>query len=448
MGDWDDAVRLGLEDLQGNLLVDDYDDEPEAARHNLETIEIELTPTKYLDSNSRYLRAQLTNNNLQSDQVVLELFHDKYNDHDPMAIEVYCDKTFIGYVKKKGAEEDADNFCFSEGTVLRDLTLEWKDTYFQLTRETPFSSDSIELSISAPYESRSIQKLWNWADQNNLSESEFPRNHEDLIELTALEIGKEDLDDIPHEIGCLQNLVKLTIWSNKIKRVPSSIGNLKELNELTIEGDKLRKLPSEIGKLDKLTRLKVCGKNFVEFPSHICRLRYLTELIFLQTNIDLLPLALSNLSKLKLLIINGSKLDSTVDFSWLAYLTELEKLSLKTNELTSIPKEIFDLHKLKLLEICETKISEIPDSIGNLTNLVELVISYNPGLKTLPDSIDGLINLASLKAFSTPLETIPESIVNLTNIKLLRFAGGIELPDWYWEWEEKYEINMMAINGY
>ena len=77
--------------------------------------------------------------------------------------------------------------------------------------------------------------------------------------------------------------------------------------------------------------------------------------------------------------------------------------------------------------------------------LVKLRISYNPELKTLPDSIDGLINLDSLEAFGTPLETLPESIINLTNVKWLRFSRRIEIPDWYWDWEEEHGINMITM---
>lgn len=445
MGDWDYAVEMGLEDLQGNLLVDDDDYDPENACPSRETIEIELTPPKYLDSNSRYLRAQLTNNNLQSDQVALELFHDKYNDHDPMAIEVFCDKIFIGYVRKKETEEDVDEFCFSKGPVLRKLTLEWKGTYFEITREIFPSYNSSELSKLSPYESKSIQKLWDWADQNDLTESEFPRNYDELTKLTTLKIEKEDLNSVPHEIGCLQNLVNLTIRSDRLKTVPSSIGSLRELNELRISGNNLRMLPSEIGKLEKLTGLAVYGERLTEVPPEICSIKNLEELIIIETSIASLPSEISNLSKIKTLIVNDSQLDSTVDFSWLAQLSNLENLSLNTNNLTFIPDEVFDLHQLKKLEICETKIANIPDSIENLKYLVKLIISYNPELKTLPDSIDGLINLDSLEAFGTPLETLPESIINLTNVKWLRFARGIDIPDWYWDWEEEHGINMLTM---
>ena len=444
MGDWDYAVEMGLEDLQGNLLVDD-DYEPVNACPSRETIEIELTPSKYLDSNSRYLRAQLTNNNLQSDKITLELFHDKYNDNDPMAIEVFCDKIFIGYVRKKETEEDVDGFCFSKGPVLRKLTLEWKGTYFELAREMSPSYNSSELSKLSPYESKSIHKLWDWADQNDLTESEFPRNYDELTKLTTLKIEKEDLNSVPHEIGCLQNLVDLQIRSGSLKTVPSSIGSLRELNELWISGNNLRMLPSEIGTLENLTVLAVCGEKLTEIPPEIGRIKNLEKLIIVGTSIVSLPSEISNLSKIKTLAINQSQLDSTVDFSWLAELSNLENLSLTTNNLTFIPDEVFDLHKLKKLEICETKIAKIPGSIENLKYLVKLRISYNPELKTLPDSIDGLINLDSLEAFGTPLETLPESIINLTNVKWLRFSRRIEIPDWYWDWEEEHGINMITM---
>jgi Leucine-rich repeat (LRR) protein len=452
MGDWDYAVEHGFEDSNGdgNAQIHDYyndeDSHEKEGKSSVKSISVQLTPSNYLDSKSRYMRANLVNHRLDSMQVVLEVLHDRFNEQDSLALEVYCNQHFIGYIQKKYSEVNIEEFCFSGGEVLRDLILDWKDNHFELTCKKSTSNDSIKPISLAPYERRSIQHLWEWADYHDISEIEFPRNHDDLIELTELRINQEDLLYIPPEIGCLQNLVTLIISSNSIRRIPVSIGMLRELNKLEISGDKIRNLPSEIGNLEKLTILSFSGNSLTSIPTELNNLSKLTHLSFSGNSLPSIPTKLNNLSKLTHLDIDVNKLDPTVNFSWLTELNELEVLRLNINELTSIPGEVFDLNKLKRLSICETKIEEIPEAIGSLSNLIELNISDNRELKSLPDSIDGLINLVRLTAFSTPLETLPESIINLTNVRFLRFSREVELPDCYREWEDKYGISMMRTH--
>lgn len=61
-------------------------------------------------------------------------------------------------------------------------------------------------------------------------------------------------------------------------------------------------------------------------------------------------------------------------------------------------------------------LSYIPESIGNLTNLKELVIPDNQ-LTSLPESIGNLTNLQGLYVPLNKLISIPYTIENLTNLK-------------------------------
>jgi len=63
----------------------------------------------------------------------------------------------------------------------------------------------------------------------------------------------------------------------------------------------------------------------------------------------------------------------------------------------------------------------LPDSIGNLTNLQELNLSNNM-LTTLPDSIGQLTNLKSLNLSLNQLTALPTSIVNLTKLQNLKLV--------------------------
>ena len=131
MGDWDYInEHMGGHDDDGlpNFMnepgfSDDnyYDEVEDDTYHNSNSIEIVLTPNKYLDSESRYLRAQLINNKLTN--FTLEVMHDIYNQHDSLALEVYCNKVHIGFIQKYDSHIDINKFCFNND-VLKNITLE------------------------------------------------------------------------------------------------------------------------------------------------------------------------------------------------------------------------------------------------------------------------------------------------------------------------------------
>ena len=61
------------------------------------------------------------------------------------------------------------------------------------------------------------------------------------------------------------------------------------------------------------------------------------------------------------------------------------------------------------------EIHELPESIGNLSNLTELYLSGNR-LENLPESLGSLSNLTRLNLWGNQLTNLPESIGNLANL--------------------------------
>ena len=100
------------------------------------------------------------------------------------------------------------------------------------------------------------------------------------------------------------------------------------------------------------------------------------------------------------------------------------------DKISTIPESIGNLTNLKELTIFDTLIIALPESIGNLTNLQELVISGN-SLTSLPESIGNLTNLQELVISGNSLTSLPESIGNLTNLQYLeiRYAPISALPE-------------------
>ena len=88
------------------------------------------------------------------------------------------------------------------------------------------------------------------------------------------------------------------------------------------------------------------------------------------------------------------------------------------------------LDRRRSLNLSHREITVLPDSIGNLTNLTELILNSNQ-IKRIPESIGNLSGLTSLNLDTNQLEYIPESIVNLVGLTELILSGNqlYGLPD-------------------
>jgi small GTP-binding protein len=112
-------------------------------------------------------------------------------------------------------------------------------------------------------------------------------------------------------------------------------------------------------------------------------------------------------------------------------LTALTTLNLSRNQLTEIPDWIGQLTALTTLNLNGNRLTEIPDWIGQLTALTDLDLSRNL-LTEVPDSIGQLTALIRLYLYGNQLTEIPDSIRQLTALKRLDLSRNrlTEIPDW------------------
>jgi len=129
------------------------------------------------------------------------------------------------------------------------------------------------------------------------------------------------------------------------------------------------------------------------------------------------------------LLINGKLTGLSESPSWIHNIS-LRHLSLSYGP-TFIPDWIGDIQSLKGLTIEYTNVKKLPDSIGNLFALKELILEQNDKLKSLPDSIGNLKNLARLSVRWSAIEKLPDTLANCSSLEYVdaRNTSNSSFPD-------------------
>ena len=103
--------------------------------------------------------------------------------------------------------------------------------------------------------------------------------------------------------------------------------------------------------------------------------------------------------KLYNLYLNGTEITEIP--SSIGQLSNLNLLSLIYNKIESLPKEVCNLEKLQILSLSNNEITKLPESIGDLKNLTHIDLRDNEGIANLPNSIIDLHNLRELNLMKT-----------------------------------------------
>ncbi len=107
----------------------------------------------------------------------------------------------------------------------------------------------------------------------------------------------------------------------------------------------------------------------------------------------------------------------------LGNLTDLVSLRLTDNRLTTLPASIGNLTNLRELRLYKNQLKMLPDSLANLQKLTHLSLSLNR-LTVFPECITDLTNLTGLQLNGNQLVVLPQSITKLTNLIHLDITGN------------------------
>ncbi|MDO5105247.1 leucine-rich repeat domain-containing protein [Capnocytophaga sp.] len=210
--------------------------------------------------------------------------------------------------------------------------------------------------------------------------------------------------------------------------------NFSELKSLSLEANysrtkaklEARFLQEILEKGSQLERLEIRHFEIESFPEIKKPNNVLKKLELKKNELKILPPSISNLVALEDFASYYNPLEELPDT--FSQLKNLEKLSLEDAEFSAFPKEVFGLNKLSVLHISgnykgERKIKEIPDLFAQLPELKEFIVTHSL-LSTLPKSISTLKKLKKVDFLRNQFNDFPEVLASNPNLKDVSFSSN------------------------
>ncbi|CAH8847844.1 unnamed protein product [Trichobilharzia szidati] len=274
-------------------------------------------------------------------------------------------------------------------------------------------------------------KLFKVVSKHNMKKTKPPDISKEVAQCREshsdyLDFSNMNLQQIPNGIFKDLSFIKdLFLYGNKLTALPSSISHLTNLRRLLLQQNWLTAagIPNEITKLTNLEQLDLRYNRLDgPLPTCICGLCNLEHLLLTYNKLTHIVDEIKYLKHLSVLVVSRNLIRQDLPSS-IGELTKLVKLDLSFNHITFLPDSIGQCTSLRDLNLQHNQLTKLPDSIGNLVNLCRLSIKYNQ-LVEIPASLANCVKLDEFNVENNQLSSLPHNLLsylpNLLNITLSR----------------------------
>jgi tRNA A-37 threonylcarbamoyl transferase component Bud32 len=174
------------------------------------------------------------------------------------------------------------------------------------------------------------------------------------------------------------------------------------------------------GELIGSTQLKL-SEGLTEFPLEILTLADSLEILDLSNNaLTSLPNELIQLSKLKIIFASQNKFEHLPDV--LGEMLSLDMVGFKSNQIKQVSENSLPT-QLRWLILTDNQIEKLPNSLGQRPRLQKLALAGNR-LTSLPETLANADNLELIRISANQLTECPEQLLSLPKLAWIAFSGN------------------------
>ncbi|KAL0112930.1 hypothetical protein PUN28_012288 [Cardiocondyla obscurior] len=145
---------------------------------------------------------------------------------------------------------------------------------------------------------------------------------------------------------------------NKLTTLPPWINELYNVTNLYMYGNRIEELPKELGRMDQLTVLDLSANKLQVIPACIGNLSNLKSLSLNDNFIERLSVELSQLNNLEILSVSGNQLVALPE--WVGSLPKLRELYVDKNQLKELPNRLTIASELTVISACSNRLTYLP----------------------------------------------------------------------------------------
>lgn len=314
-----------------------------------------------------------------------------------------------------------------------------------------------------------VFKIYEFTDQDYANQVDFSRNSDENEDtwwnfkpLNYIDFSSNQLQEIPTEIEMFESLETFILQDNSLLSLPSTLGNLKRLRKLNLSRNKLKELPDEfynllelewlslahnsLEKLDKklsdfvllrhldlsyncllklpaglgflvrLTDLDLSNNKLIQLPPDIVNMRGLKKLDVTYNELKAIP-KIGDMRRLELLFAQHNNIEELPDVEGSE---SIQEMYFGNNYIKIVPPEFFEnLHHLKILDLRDNQIGEIPKNVAMLQSLIRLDLTNND-LDSLPSTLSLLPHLQNLQLEGNKLKKIRSDVIKAGTFRIIK----------------------------
>ncbi|KAK2850487.1 hypothetical protein Q7C36_009270 [Tachysurus vachellii] len=210
----------------------------------------------------------------------------------------------------------------------------------------------------------------------------------------------------------------LNLSSRKLKEFTSAAAHydLSDTVHADLSKNRLTEVPPEVTRLVSLETLNLYHNCIRSIPDTIISLQSLTSLNISRNQLSVLPVCVCGLP-LRVLNASNNKLNALPES--IGQLTSLMELDVSCNEVTALPRQIGRLKALRELNVRRNLLCVLPEDLADLP-LVKFDFSCNK-VSTIPICYRKMTQLQSLHLENNPLQSPPAQICIKGKVHIFKY---------------------------